>query len=71
MIQIGANYGVDCIKCCWPVMLTMFVFGLMNIIAMGALTALMVIEKASSHAQKIVKVSGLVFIGAGLTVIFI
>ncbi len=62
----GINYAVHCIKCCWPLMLTMFVFGLMNIFAMAALTVLMVIEKSSDKAQGLVKMSGALLILIGV-----
>ena len=37
----GFNSGFDCIKFSWPLMISMFVFGLMNVIYMSALTILM------------------------------
>ena len=37
----GFHSGLDCIKFSWPLMISMFVFGLMNIIYMAALTILM------------------------------
>lgn len=37
----GFYSGLDCIKFSWPLMISMFVFGLMNIIYMAALTILM------------------------------
>lgn len=37
----GFHGGLDCIKFSWPLMISMFAFGLMNIIYMAALTILM------------------------------
>lgn len=37
----GFYSGLDCIKFSWPLMVSMFVFGLMNVIYMSALTILM------------------------------
>jgi predicted metal-binding membrane protein len=71
LLRGGINYGIDCIKCCWPMMLTMFVFGLMNIFAMGALTSIMVLEKTSANAKMLVKIIGLALIAAGVVVLFI
>lgn len=62
----GWIHGVQCVKCCWPLMLTMFVFGLMNLLAMAALTGLIVIEKALTDAGWVVKFSGIAFIAAGV-----
>jgi predicted metal-binding membrane protein len=43
----GTVYGFACLRCCWPLMLTMFAFGLMNILAMGLLTVMMFMETNS------------------------
>lgn len=62
----GVSYGTDCIKYCWPIMLTMFVFGLMNIYVMAALTAIMVAEKTVKRTDLFAKITGSLFIAAGL-----
>lgn len=67
-VQSGWTHGVQCVKCCWPLMLTMFVFGLMNLLAMAALTGLIVIEKTLADAGWVVKSSGIAFIAAGVVV---
>ncbi len=65
-VHTGWIHGVQCVKCCWPLMLTMFVFGLMNLLAMAALTGLIVIEKTQADAGWVVKTSGIAFIAAGV-----
>lgn len=65
-VRSGWTHGVQCVKCCWPLMLTMFVFGLMNLLAMAALTGLIVIEKTQADAGWVVKSSGIAFIAAGV-----
>lgn len=70
-VQSGWTHGVQCVKCCWPLMLTMFVFGLMNLLAMAALTGLIVIEKTQADAGWLVKISGIAFILAGVVVALI
>ena len=40
----GTKFGISCAISCGPLMLTMFAFGLMNVIAMLALTVMMFIE---------------------------
>ncbi|NNC38266.1 MAG: DUF2182 domain-containing protein [Acidimicrobiales bacterium] len=68
IIGRGLVYGVDCIKCCWPMMLTMFVFGLMNLTAMAALTVIMVAEKTVPRTNLFTKITGGLFIAAGIFV---
>jgi predicted metal-binding membrane protein len=45
--SLGTVYGFVCLRCWWPLMLTMFAFGLMNILAMGLLTVMMFMETNS------------------------
>jgi len=67
-VHSGWIHGVQCVKYCWPLMLTMFVFGLMNLLAMAALTGLIVIEKTLADAGWVVKTSGIALIAAGVVV---
>lgn len=69
VISEGLGYGIGCIKCCWPMMLTMFVFGLMNIYAMAALTGLMMAEKIPGITGPYLKLTGIAFIVSGLFVL--
>lgn len=46
-------------------MLTMFVFGLMNIFAMAVLTVLMVVEKSSQKTEGLLAISGVFLILMG------
>ena len=43
-LQAGAKFGISCAISCGPLMLTMFAFGLMNVIAMLVLTVMMFVE---------------------------
>ena len=43
-LQAGTKFGISCAISCGPLMLTMFAFGLMNVIAMLVLTVMMFIE---------------------------
>ena len=43
-LQAGAKLGISCAISCGPLMLTMFAFGLMNVIAMLVLTVIMFVE---------------------------
>ena len=43
----GTVYGFVCLRCCWPLMLTIFAFGLMNILAMELLIVIIFMETNS------------------------
>ena len=43
-LQTGTKLGISCAISCGPLMLTMFAFGLMNVIAMLVLTVMMFVE---------------------------
>jgi predicted metal-binding membrane protein len=53
-------------KRCWPLMLVMFVFGLMNIFAMAASTLLMISERSALRSGRVTKISGAAFLVAGM-----
>lgn len=45
----GLAFGLNCLRCCGPLMLIMFAAGLMNVVAMIGLTGLMILEMAGKH----------------------
>ena len=47
-IVMGVRYGLYCVGCCWALMALMFVFGAMNLLAIGGLTALVILEKGGA-----------------------
>lgn len=44
-LGLGLRQGLYCIGCCWALMLLMFVFGVMSVLWMAALTAFILAEK--------------------------
>lgn len=63
----GIAQGVDCMGCCWALMVVMFAVGVMNVIWIVILGAIMTIEKLSPSPW-VSRIVGLVFLawGAGL-----
>lgn len=57
--RMGAEHGLYCVGCCWGLMLILFAFGLMNLAWMGAVAALIFVEKVTPLGPKISKVAGL------------
>ncbi len=45
-LRAGALHGLFCTGCCWALMLVLLAFGLMNVFAMLAVAAVVLIEKA-------------------------
>ena len=59
-LHAGAKLGVSCTISCGPLMLTMFAFGLMNVIAMLVLTVMMFVETNLSYGEGSNRFIGLV-----------
>jgi predicted metal-binding membrane protein len=64
----GASYGLSCVRCCLPLMLTMFAFGLMNILAMAMLTVMMILETNLYSRINLAKIWGGVMCVMGLLI---
>ena len=58
-LQTGTKLGISCAISCGPLMLTMFAFGLMNVIAMLVLTVMMFVETNLFHGKNSNKFIGL------------
>ena len=59
-IHAGTKLGISSVISCGPLMLTMFSFGLMNVIAMLVLTIMMFVETNISYREGSIKFIGLV-----------
>jgi predicted metal-binding membrane protein len=60
--RMGLRHGLDCLGCCWVLMLLAFVGGTMNLIWMGLATALMTLEKLPSIGRLLTKPVGALLI---------
>jgi predicted metal-binding membrane protein len=49
-LRMGLTYGVDCLGCCWALMLLLFAAGVMNLAAIAALIVLMLLERLAPFA---------------------
>jgi predicted metal-binding membrane protein len=43
--RVGLDHGAWCLACCWSLMVLLVTFGVMNLLAMAALAAVIVVEK--------------------------
>jgi predicted metal-binding membrane protein len=56
--RAGLGHGAFCVGCCWGLMVLLVAFGLMNLVAMVALAAVVLVEKTSRFGYRFSKVVG-------------
>jgi predicted metal-binding membrane protein len=66
VLRMGIDQGLNCFGCCWALMTLSFVAGLMNIVWMGLIGAIMVLEKSLPEPRPLSYGLGVGLIGAGL-----
>ena len=64
-LAMGVEHGLYCLGCCWVLMALLFVFGVMNLVWIAALTVLVLIEKAVPGGPVIARIGGGVMILTG------
>jgi len=67
-VHNGLRLGLDCVGCCWALMLLGFVGGTMNLSFMGIATVLMALEKLPDVGRWLTRPLGIALIGAGMAV---
>ena len=65
---MGLKHGLNCVGCCWLLMLLSFVLGVMNMVWMAIVTVFMLLEKTYPGSQWVSRTSGVILIGWGLWV---
>jgi len=50
-IRIGFAHGTSCVACCWPLMLVLFIVGVMNVLWIALLAGVVAIERLAPGAQ--------------------
>ena len=65
---MGLRHGVNCVGCCWLLMLLSFVLGIMNMVWMAVLTVFMLIEKTFPRGQWVTQSAGFILVAWGLWV---
>lgn len=67
-LRMGAAHGIYCFGCCWGLMTTLFVMGVMHLGWMAAIGALILVEKLIPNGKRIPQIIGAVFVIAGAVV---
>ncbi len=63
---MGLRHGGYCVGCCWAAMALLFVFGVMNLLAITLLAAFVAAEKLLPNGGRVGKVVGVVLIVWGM-----
>ena len=62
--MLGLRHGVYCVGCCWMLMGLLFVGGVMNMLWMGLIMLLILVEKVTAWTP-ITHLAGVTFVAAG------
>lgn len=68
--RLGVEHGLLCVGCCWALMLLLFAGGVMNLAVIGAVTAVVLLEKIASFGPRTIRLTGILLIALGLWVSF-
>jgi predicted metal-binding membrane protein len=63
-LMLGFRHGAYCVGCCWMLMTLLFVGGVMNVLWIGLLALVILLEKVIPSAR-IASLGGLIFVAAG------
>jgi predicted metal-binding membrane protein len=68
--RLGLEHGLQCLGCCWALMLLLFAGGVMNLTAIAALTVFVALEKLGPFGPRGTRISGaaLVMIGCWMLI---
>jgi len=69
-LLLGFRHGAYCIGCCWVLMALLFVGGVMNVLWIALLALLVLLEKLTPFGRWVARAAGLVFLAAGVWLLF-
>jgi predicted metal-binding membrane protein len=64
--QMGMRHGAYCVGCCWPLMLLLFIGGVMNILWIAAIAIFVLAEKLLPGGDRMGRAAGVLLVAAGL-----
>jgi predicted metal-binding membrane protein len=65
-VWTGVRHGVFCLGCCWMLMALLFVGGIMNLVWIGAIALVVLIEKTLPWGGRMSRITGIVLAGCGV-----
>jgi predicted metal-binding membrane protein len=69
-LRVGMNHGAACVACCWGLMGVLVAVGMMNPLAMVALTAVVLTEKTWLWGRRLSRGVGIVCLVLAVVVVF-
>jgi predicted metal-binding membrane protein len=70
-VRVGLHHGAYCLACCWALMALLIVVGVMNLLAMVAIAALVVVEKLWARGPLAGRLAGLALLALAVTTIWV
>lgn len=70
-VRVGLHHGGYCLACCWALMALLIAVGVMNLLAMVAIAALVVIEKLWVRGPFAGRLAGLALLALALAAIWV
>ena len=70
-LRVGVHNGAYCLGCCWGLMVILIAVGVMNVVAMVALAALVLIEKLWTHGVAFGRLAGAAALALALAAIWL
>ncbi len=64
-VLLGLRHGTYCVGCCWVLMALLFVGGVMNVLWIGLLALLVLLEKLTSFGRWVARAAGVACVAAG------
>jgi predicted metal-binding membrane protein len=69
-LRAGAHHGMYCLGCCWALMVVLIAVGVMNLLAMAALAAFVLVEKTASWGSFAGRVAGVAAFGLAVATLW-
>lgn len=63
---MGMRHGAYCVGCCWPLMLLLFIGGVMNILWIAAIAIFVLAEKLLPGGDRMGRAAGVLLVAAGV-----
>jgi predicted metal-binding membrane protein len=64
-LRMGLHHGSLCLRCCWALMILLFVLGVMNLVWVAVLAIFVLVEKVLSRGEAISAIGGIILIAWG------
>jgi len=64
-LRLGVLHGLDCIGCCWALMLLLFAFGVMNLTWIAGLMLFVLLEKVLPWPRSVPRIAGIIALAGG------